>query len=103
MDLALALGQPSVTRMLDEMTDQDLDGWVAYARKHGLPQRRQELYLAQVAQAHGGGKLEAYLLGSAKPKVEEVTDSAEQFVTDLDSKAVHVVRMPKKERPWRAA
>jgi hypothetical protein len=66
MDLALALGQPSVTRMLEAMTDQDLDGWVAYAKKNGLPQKRQELYLAQVAQVSGGGKLDAYLLRRAE-------------------------------------
>lgn len=75
MDLALALGQPSVTRMLDAMTDRDLDGWAAYAKKHGLPQKRQELYLAQVAQGTRGGALSDYLLRPAgeQPLEKSVT------------------------------
>jgi hypothetical protein len=84
MDLALALGQPSVTRMLDAMTDADLDGWVAYAKKRGLPQRRQELYLAQVAQVSGGGKLDAYLLRPAGNE-EEPQATAEDFARVADA------------------
>ncbi len=82
MDLALALGQPSVTRMLDAMTDADLDGWVAYAKKNGLPQKRQELYLAQVAQMQGmqGGKpLHEYLLKPAQNEAESGEGTADHF------------------------
>jgi hypothetical protein len=79
MDLALALGQPSVTRMLDAMTDRDLDGWVAYAKKNGLPQRRQELYLAQVAQIGGGGKLDQYLIRPAENEEPEEEMTADKF------------------------
>ena len=80
MDLALALGQPSVSRMLDAMTDGDLDGWAAYAKKNGLPQKRQELYLAQVAQAQGGGKLADYLLRPAENEAAQDAGSAEHFM-----------------------
>jgi hypothetical protein len=80
MDLALALGQPSVTRMLEAMTDQDLDGWVAYAKKNGLPQKRQELYLAQVAQVSGGGKLDAYLLRRAENEATPDEGTADHFL-----------------------
>jgi len=81
MNLALALGQPSVTRMLDAMTDADLDGWVAYAKKHFLPQRRQELYLAQVAQVQRGGKLSDYLLRPAENEPAQSEMSAEHFLS----------------------
>jgi len=88
MDLALALGEPSVTRMLDAMTDRDLDGWVAYAKKNGLPQKRQELYLAQVAQVTGGGKLDAYLLGrKAENDAPMEEGTAEHFVRIADATA----------------
>lgn len=71
MELALALTGMTVGEMLERMTDRELDGWVAYARKHGLPQKRQELYLAQVAQVGGGGKLETYVLRSGGEREEE--------------------------------
>jgi hypothetical protein len=79
MDLALALGQPSVARMLDAMTDRDLDGWAAYAKKHGLPQKRQEFYLAQVAQMHRGGNLATYLLRPAENEAKQDEGSADHF------------------------
>lgn len=44
MDLSLALGRP-----LDDLTERDFARWSRYARRRMLPQRRIELYLAQIA------------------------------------------------------
>jgi len=48
MDLALAFGLPVgvLSRLL---TERELWEWDAYARKKMLPQRRLELYLAQIS------------------------------------------------------
>ncbi len=47
MDLALELGHTD--EALSHMTERDFRRWQTYAAKRMLPQRRLELYLAQIA------------------------------------------------------
>ena len=49
MDLALALGQPGHHALARRMTEAEFVEWQEYACKRMLPQRRIELYLAQIA------------------------------------------------------
>ncbi len=90
MDLALALGM-TVGDLLERTSDRELDGWVAYAKKRGLPQRRQELYLAQVAKVQGGGKIDAYLLRPAGNDDAEQAD-ADKLERFLKARGTPVIR-----------
>lgn len=94
MDLALALTGMTVGEMLERMTDQELAGWVAYARKNGLPQKRQELYLAQVAQVSGGGKLETYMLKTGTQEEAEPVATVAS-VARVGGSNVHYITLPK--------
>lgn len=49
MDLAIALGQPGHHALARRMTEAEFVEWQHYASKRMLPQRRMELYLAQIA------------------------------------------------------
>lgn len=49
MDLALALGLPGHHALARRMTEGEFVEWQEYASKRMLPQRRIELYLAQIA------------------------------------------------------
>lgn len=59
MELALHLGG-SVESMTQSMTEDELQRWTLYARRHSFPFRRIELLLAQltlvVARSMGGAK-----------------------------------------------
>lgn len=59
MDLALHMGM-TTAGLRRAMTERELREWQAYAARRMLPQRRTELYLAQialvVAKAMGGAK-----------------------------------------------
>jgi hypothetical protein len=61
MDLALALGHPSVEAMLHTMTARELGQWGTYARRYFLPQQRIELALANLARLQGSGTLGDYV------------------------------------------
>jgi hypothetical protein len=47
--LALALGWKSIAALKRGMAEREFTRWQLYANKYRLPQRRIELYLAQVA------------------------------------------------------
>lgn len=57
MDLALAFGVP-VSVLRRTLTESELGQWVRYARMPGMPWRRIELYLAQLALMVARGPLE---------------------------------------------
>lgn len=82
MDLALALGLPGHHALARRMTEGEFVEWQEYASKRMLPQRRIELYLAQIAYyvARLGGAsqrgIEDYLFdpadgAAAEPTVED--------------------------------
>jgi len=49
MDLALEVGQPNLGALARALPERDFRSWMAYNRRRGLPSRRLELYLAQIA------------------------------------------------------
>lgn len=78
MELSLALGRPIGT-----MPERDFARWRRYAARRGLPTRRLELYLAQIAmliaQTMGGSTqgLQEFLF-DGKPEPEEIDVKAVQ-------------------------
>lgn len=56
MDLALELKLGTAEELCQRMTESELGQWYAHARKHGgLPTRRIELLLANIARLSAGG------------------------------------------------
>lgn len=49
MDLALEVGQANLGAFARSLPERDFRSWMAYNRRRGLPSRRLELYLAQIA------------------------------------------------------
>jgi hypothetical protein len=96
MDLAAHLGGMTVGEMLERMSDDELDGWALYNRKHGLTRHRMELYLAQIAymQSDGKNKVADFML---KPTPDEEEDSGmtAQAFSAIGGAKVHYITMPK--------
>jgi hypothetical protein len=92
MELALALGQ-SQELLASTMTEREFRAWGRYAERWGLPARRIEMYLAQiawvVARTMGGAQevaLRDFLFEPQEPPTEEeeeVEDSAEEARRDF--------------------
>lgn len=91
MDLALELGMP-VGSMKATMTTRELGMWSVYAAKKGLPSRRRELYLAQIARMTGGGELDDYLLDHRRARVGTVNDAAAEISQMAGGMVVRVVK-----------
>lgn len=84
MDLALHMGM-TTAGLRRAMTERELREWQAYAARRMLPQRRIELYLAQialvVAKASGGAKdaaLADFLFDPEDEAPESGADALEQ-------------------------
>lgn len=84
MDLALHMGM-TTAGLKRAMTERELREWQAYAARRMLPQRRTELYLAQialvVAKAMGGAKdatLGDFLFDPEEDEPEGNADPLEQ-------------------------
>lgn len=94
MDLALELGLP-VSEMVSRMTAGEIANWGAYARKHGLPHRRRDIYLAQIAQVTAGGKLSDYLLksGDAEEETEETAEVTAHNIGAIGGARVHYLKV----------
>lgn len=72
MDLSLALGRP-----IGDMPEREFVRWQRYARRRMLPQRRIELYLAQIAlliaRTMGGSDADlSDFLFDPKPEAEQI-------------------------------
>lgn len=98
MDLALELRQP-VDTLMREMTEREFWAWVRYAERKMLPQRRIELYLAQIA----------YLIACTMGGAENVTladylfdpKTPEQQDAEISDEDVEELKMAIGFRPQR--
>ena len=83
MSLALDLGMP--LGQIGKMPEREFVRWMGYAARKGLPSRRVELYLAQIAW------LIAQTMGGAKESTladflfDEATDDADEEVDELEA------------------
>jgi len=89
MDLAVALGQPAAS-LARNLTEGEFQDWQAYAARRMLPQRRLELYLAQIAlliaTTMGGAKnkkLSDFLFDPVDPGSDEPTAEDEAAFFDF--------------------
>lgn len=85
MDLALALGQPGHHALARRMTEAEFREWQDYASKRMLPQRRIELYMAQLAyymdRLNGARNrsIEDYLFDPVSPDAESTAEDEVEF------------------------
>ena len=83
MTLALEFGRP--LGEIKQMPQREFVRWMAYSARKGLPSRRVELYLAQIAW------LIAQTMGGAKESTladflfDEATDDADEKVDELEA------------------
>jgi hypothetical protein len=84
MDLALHMGRPA-DALARELTEPEFTAWQHYAARRMLPQRRIELYLAQIALMvmRAGGNTRAKLADFLFDAQEPDDGNSEQDVAEL--------------------